>query len=89
MRIASWLKVASLALALSAPLGAVAFAGDHANDIWRDNGDNHRVTTNYVQPAPALVRLERHVYRADLARQTHQAMSAEHIARLQASDLLG
>ena len=85
MRIASLVKVASLAVAISASLGSVAFA--HANDIWRDNGDLHKVTTTYYQPDPALVRLERRVERADMAHQTRQALSAEHVARLQASDL--
>ena len=87
MRIASWVKVASLAVALAAPLGSVAFAGDHSGNQWRDDGDGRQVATTYAQPAPALVRLERRVYRADSAHQTRQAMSAEHMARLQASDL--
>ena len=85
MRIASCLKVGFLAVAISAPLGSVAFA--HANDIWRDNGDLHRVTTTYYQPAPALVRLERQVYRADNAREAHQVASANTDARLAKSDL--
>jgi len=87
MRIASWLKMASLAVVFAAPLGSAALAGDHSGDQWRDDGDGRKVTTAYAQPAPALVRLEQRVYRADIAHQTHQAMSAEHVARLAQSDL--
>ena len=87
MRIASFVKVASLAVALAAPLGSVAFAGDHSGDQWRDDGDGRQVATTYEQPAPRLVRLERRVERADSAHQTKQAMSVEHTARLEAADL--
>jgi hypothetical protein len=69
MQTLSLLRIATLALVLAAPLATIANAGDHAGNQWRDDNDNSRVSTSYVQPNPALVQMELNVYRADLARQ--------------------
>jgi len=86
MRTVSFLKVASLALVLAAPLGSVAFAGDHAGDQWRDDGDGRQVATTYAQSSPALARLEQRVYRAD-TRQVSEAASLNGINHEERSDL--
>lgn len=69
MRTTSLLRIASLALVLAAPLATIANAGDHAGNQWRNDNDNSRVSTSYVQSNPALVQMELNVYRADLDRQ--------------------
>jgi hypothetical protein len=87
MRTFSLLKVASLALVLAAPLGSVAFAGDHSGDQWRDDGDGRQVATTYAQSSPALVRLEQRVYRADTGHQVSQAETLNGINHQERSDL--
>ena len=69
MRTTSFLSIAALALVLAAPLATVAYAGDHAGDQWRTDGDNRQVTTSYAQADPGLVQLEAKVYQQDQARQ--------------------
>jgi len=87
MRTFALLKVASLALVLAAPLGSVAFAGDHSGDQWRDDGDGRQVATTYAQSSPALVRLEQRVYRADSAHQVKQAASVNQTNHEERSDI--
>jgi hypothetical protein len=87
MRSASFVKVAVLAMALAAPLGGVAFAGDHSGDQWRSDDDGRKVATTYAQAAPALVRMEQHVYRADTQQAAPQTASSAQIERLSRADL--
>jgi len=68
MRTMSFLKIASLALVLAAPLASIANAGDHSGDQWRSDDDNRHVVTAYAEPNPALVQLEARVYQTDVAR---------------------
>ena len=67
MRTTSLLKVASLALLLTAPLASIARA-DHAGDQWRSDDDGRQIATHYYAADPALVQLEQRTYLADLAR---------------------
>jgi hypothetical protein len=84
MRTTSLLSIAALALVLATPLASIAKAGDHANDQWRVDNDNSRVTTSYVQADPALVQMESRVYRDDLNRQAlAQAPTAAPVANSQ------
>jgi hypothetical protein len=69
MRTTSLLSIATLALVLAAPLASVAIAGDHAGNQWREDNDNSRVTTSYVQANPALIQMETRAYQIDLNRQ--------------------
>ena len=75
MRTKSFLKIASLALVLAAPLGSVANAGDHASDQWRSDDDGRQIATSYYRADPALVQLEQRTYLADLARTAQRTAS--------------
>jgi hypothetical protein len=79
MRTTSLLSIGTLALLLAAPLASVANAGDHAGNQWRDDNDNSRVSTSYVQADPALVQMETKVYQDELGRQ-QQAQAARSVA---------
>jgi hypothetical protein len=68
MRTTSLLSIATLALVLAAPLASVALAGDHSGNQWREDNDNSRVSTSYVQANPALVQMETRAYQNDLNR---------------------
>jgi len=74
MRTTSLLKVASLALVLTAPLASIAKA-DHAGDQWRSDDDSRQVATTYYEANPALVQLEQRVYMADTARTAQRTAS--------------
>jgi hypothetical protein len=76
MRTTSLLSIATLALVLAAPLASVAIAGDHAGNQWREDNDNSRVTTSYVQANPALIQMETRAYQNDLNRQQLAQASA-------------
>jgi hypothetical protein len=75
MRTTSLLSIGTLALLLATPLASVANAGDHAGNQFRDDNDNGRVSTSYVQADPALVQMEAKVYQDELGRQ-QQAQAA-------------
>jgi len=81
MRTASFAKVAALTLALAAPLGGVALAGDHSGDQWHSDDDGRKVATTYAPAAPALVRLEQR-YRADMQQAAPQTASSAQVERL-------
>ena len=76
MRTTSLLSIGTLAFLLAAPLASVANAGDHSGNQWRDDNDNSRVITTYVQADLALVQMETKVYQDDLHRQQQAQVAA-------------